>query len=267
MPNDLVGSLCADLEAEHADLERILVGLPPADWDKPTPAEGWSVRDQVAHLWVGDDRARFAVSEPEAFKAERTDEAKRWATRDRIMEQARTMAPDALLGAFREERARMLEAFRAADPGVRVPWYGPDMSVASFITARIMETWAHGQDIIDAVGGDREPTERLRHIAYIGFRARPFSYSIHNRELPAEEVAVELTAPNGEVWVWGDSSGPNRIRGSALDFCRVITQRRHVTDTGLRVEGPLAEEWIAIGQAFAGPPGTGRRPGQFPKGK
>lgn len=266
MSNKLIDDLCADLAAEHADLDRILAALPAEDWEKQTPAQGWLVRDQVAHIWVGDDRARFAVSEPEAFKVERSDEAKRWETRDRFMADARKMAPADLLAAWRAERERMLAAFRAADPNVRVPWYGPDMSVASFITARIMETWAHGQDIVDTVGGERPLTPRLKHIAYIGYRARPFSYSIHNRQLPAEEVAVFLEAPDGETWSWGDPNGPNRIRGSARDFCLVITQRRHVNDTDLVVEGPLAQEWIAIGQAFAGPPGTGRQPGQFAKG-
>jgi hypothetical protein len=51
-----------------------------------------------------------------------------------------------------------------------------------------------------------------------------------------------------------------------MDFCLVVTQRRHPDDTDLAIEGPLAEEWMAIAQAFAGPPGKGRAPGQFPKG-
>ena len=32
------------------------------------------------------------------------------------------------------------------------PWYGPSMSARSFVTARLMETWAHGMDVADALG-------------------------------------------------------------------------------------------------------------------
>jgi len=146
-----------------------------------------------------------------------------------------------------------------------VPWYGPPMSAASKITARLMETWAHGQDVADALGRTRVATDRLRHVAHIGVGARPFSYAINGRELPADPVRVELIGPSGDQWTWGDPDAANVVRGSALDFCLVITQRRHRDDTDVVAEGPLADEWLAIGQAFAGPPGTGRQPGQFPR--
>jgi uncharacterized protein (TIGR03084 family) len=265
MPIDL-SALCADLAAEHADLDRILAGLSPPDWDAPTPAAGWLVRDQVAHLASGDTRARLAATDPAAFEAHRAEVAKdRDAFSEQTLRLGRSSTPADLLAHWRAERDQMLSAFRSLDPAARVPWYGPAMSAASFITARLMETWAHGQDIVDTVGAERVPTPRLRHIAHIGVRARPYSYSIHNKELPREDIYVELEAPGGETWRWGDAAAPNRIRGSALDFCLVVTQRRHRDDTDLVVEGPLAEEWLSIAQAFAGPPGTGRRPRQYPK--
>jgi uncharacterized protein (TIGR03084 family) len=134
-------------------------------------------------------------------------------------------------------------------------WYGPPMAARSFITARLMETWAHGQDIVDTFGVDRVATDRLRHVAHIGVRARPFSYSLHHRELSAADVRVELTGPGGDVWQWGESS-TQVVSGAALDFCLVVTQRRHAADTGLRVVGDEARQWIEIAQAFAG--GIGR---------
>ena len=94
----------------------------------------------------------------------------------------------------------MLDAASVLDPSTRVPWYGPAMAARSFITARLMETWAHGQDVVDALGVARIPTARLRHVAHIGVRARPFSYAIHNMTMPAGDVAVRLTGPNGEEW-------------------------------------------------------------------
>jgi uncharacterized protein (TIGR03084 family) len=153
------------------------------------------------------------------------------------------------------------------DPTTRVPWYGPSMAARSFVTARLMETWAHGQDIVDALGVTRTPTARLRHVAHIGVRARPFSYALHGLTLPAIGVAVRLTGPDGQEWTWGewesDKSPLNSVSGSALDFCLVVTQRRHLFDTGLDVVGDVAIEWMTIAQAFAGGVGAGRAPGQF----
>ena len=168
-----------------------------------------------------------------------------------------------LLEWWRTGRAAMLDVFRGLDSKTRIPWFGPAMSAVSFATARLMETWAHGQDIVDTLGIERAATERLRHVAYIGVRARPFSYRIHDQEPPTAEVRGELVSPAAELWTWGDAQASNRVCGTALDFCWVVTQRQHVADTALRIQGPIATEWMQIAQAFAGPPGTGREPGQF----
>jgi uncharacterized protein (TIGR03084 family) len=157
----------------------------------------------------------------------------------------------------------LLEALRPLDPKARLPWYGPSMGATSFATARLMETWAHGQDVVDALGLTRPATARLRHVAHIGVRARPFAYATRARDLPAVDVRVELTAPDGDVWTWGEAAVADRIVGPALDFCLVVTQRRHPDDTALVATGAAATEWLAIAQAFAGPPGPGRAPGQF----
>jgi len=161
------------------------------------------------------------------------------------------------------ERARLVHALRTVDPSSRIPWFGPDMSPASKATARLMETWAHGQDIVDALHLDRAPTARLYHVAYIGVRAVPNSFRANGRAVPDVGVYVALDSPQGDRWVWGDVDAENRVEGDALDFCLVVTQRRHVDDTDLVVTGEMAREWMQIAQAFAGPPGAGRQPGQF----
>ena len=176
----------------------------------------------------------------------------------------RAMKPMAVLSWLTSARGAMLVAFRALDGKTRLPWYGPPMAATSFATARLMETWAHGQDVADAVGASRTPTDRLRHIAHIGVRARPFSYATNRRSVPDGQIRVALRGPSGELWTWNDDAGDNNsVTGDAIDFCLVVTQRRHVSDTALRVEGELANDWIRIAQAFAGAPGTGRAPGQF----
>jgi uncharacterized protein (TIGR03084 family) len=154
----------------------------------------------------------------------------------------------------------------ALDPATRVPWYGPSMGARSFITARLMETWAHGQDVADALSVVRRPTERLRHVAHIGVRTRPFSYVLRGLTMPEVDISVRLAAPDGEEWEWGESS-TDFVLGSALDFCLVVTQRRHLTDTNLTVVGDAATEWMSIAQAFAGGTGSGRDPGQFTSAK
>ena len=173
------------------------------------------------------------------------------------------MSGAALVEWLHRARATMVTALAGLDSAARVPWYGPDMSVASAITARIMETWAHGQDIADGLGEDHPPTRALRHVAHLGARTMRNSYDTHGLPVPTDPVRVELVGPGGDRWAWGDEHASNSIVGPALDFCLVVTQRRHVTDSSLVARGPVAAEWLSIAQAFAGPPGAGRAPGQF----
>ena len=253
--------LTDDLMAETEVLRALLVGLPDSDWELATPAEGWAVRDQISHLAYFDDAAVLSATDPDAFQAELAKMlADGGLSPDDIAARYRGLAPDRLLAWFDESRARLVSTFAALDPGTRVPWYGPPMSAASSVTARLMETWAHGQDVVDALAARREPTQRLRHVAHIGVRAMPFSYALRGRPAPDTPVRVELTAPGGELWTWGPEGVPDLVRGSALDFCLLVTQRRHRDDLALEVTGPVATEWLAIAQAFAGEPGKGRAP-------
>ena len=255
-----------DLTAEQASLDAVVAGLPSAAWDVVTPAEPWTVRDQISHLAFFDEQATAAASRPEEFLAGLTAAATDVdAFMNEPLERGRRMAPPAVLEWWRDARAAATHAFASLAPTTRVPWFGPAMSPASFVTARIMETWAHGQDIVDTLGIDRTPTDRLRHVAHIGVRARPFSYTTRGLAVPAEDVGVRLKAPSGDTWAWNESA-QQTVTGDALDFCLVVTQRRHVDDTRLTVDGPLAAEWMSIAQAFAGPPGSGRSPGQFAGG-
>jgi uncharacterized protein (TIGR03084 family) len=254
--------ICDDLMAEHAALDQVLEQV--EDWDMATPAEGWSVRDTISHLWFFDQRALLALTDPEAFAADAAELLASGGTEASVVP-GREVTPPALHAHWRHDRDRLIAHARTVDPAARVPWYGPAMGARSFITARLMETWAHGQDVVDAIatvvpGVERPSTDRLRHIAHIGVRARPFSYAINQIELPSVEVYVGLEAPDGSLWEWGNPDSSDTVRGSALDFCLLVTQRRHRDDLALTVAGPAATEWIAIAQAFAGPPGGGRDP-------
>ncbi|MFR9806014.1 TIGR03084 family metal-binding protein [Pseudonocardia sp. RS010] len=256
-----MAALAEDLAAETAVLRALLVGLDEPGWGRDTPAAGWTIADQVSHLAHFDDVALQAATDPEAFVAARAGiEAEGGIDPDRIAESYRHLSGAELLDRFDRSRARLVETFAAFDPGTRVPWFGPPMSVASSLTARIMETWAHGQDVADTVGVERAPTARLRHVAHIGVGARAYSYVVNGLEAPRTPVRVELRAPDGSTWTWGPDDAAGRIAGDALDFCLAVTQRRHLDDVHLTADGPIAREWMSIAQAYAGAAGTGRAP-------
>lgn len=257
-------SICDDLVAEHDDLDGLVSGLTDSQWLIETPSPGWAIRDQISHLWFFDQRALMALDDPLAFSDDMHRLLASGGT-DPSIQPGRSVEPAELLHGWREDRRRLIDAASGLDPSQRVPWYGPSMAARSFITARLMETWAHGQDVADALGIDRRPSARLRHVAHLGVRARPFSYAVNGLAVPEAEVTVDLTGPDGESWQWGPAGAEpaNVVSGSALEFCLVVTQRRHLADTNLTVIGEAAVEWMAIAQAFAGGPGSGRRPGQF----
>ncbi len=257
---DVVAGLLAELQEESADLDRLVAPLDEAGWHTATPSPGWDIADTIAHLGSTDDAAYRALTDPPGFAdwLQNVVAVDVGGFLEHQVDPAREMSCADLLQWWRDGRARLVAAASAADPSERVAWFGPPMSLPSFVTARLMETWAHGQDVVDVLGADRPPTMRLRHVADISVRARKWSYTVHGVELPSTGVRVELDAPDGSVWTWGEPGEPDLVTGPALDFCLLTTQRRHRDDVALTATGPHAEEWLGIAQAYAGPPGEGR---------
>ncbi|SNT47542.1 TIGR03084 family metal-binding protein [Rhodococcoides kyotonense] len=255
-------ALLDELRVESATLTKLLAGLTDSDWDIDTPASGWSVRDQVTHLAYFDDTANDALRNPSRFRIDATELTKNGTDfPDRIAELYRPVTPTDLLLWFERSRTDLLATFENAGPRDRAPWYGPDMSAASSVTARLMETWAHGQDIYDALGVVHPTSPGLRSISHLGISTFAFVHTLNGREVPTSPVRVELTAPDSdEVWTWGPDDAEDRVTGPAGDFALAVTQRRHLTDTELTVTGSTARSWMTIAQAFAGAPGSGRAP-------
>jgi uncharacterized protein (TIGR03084 family) len=256
-----MAALAADLAAESAVTRALVAGLDEPTWHTPTPAAGWDIADQVGHLAYFDGAAVRSAVHPDEFRAELAAAAASGdLDADLIVGRYRDLTGAQMLAWFDGARGELLETFTRLDPRLRLPWFGPPMSAASSLTARLMETWAHTQDIADALGVTREPTGRLRHVAHIGIGARAYSYAVRGQTVPDTPVRVELTAPDGTLWTWGPDDATDRITGTALDFCLLVTQRRHRDDLALTVVGPGAAHWVAIAQAFAGPAGPGRTP-------
>ena len=252
--------LLADLGAEGDALDAVVAGLDDTAWRSATPAEGWTVAHQIAHLAWTDDQSLRAATDPERFAAEAAGaDARRLAAEvDDAAAAGAAEEPARLLARWRVSRTALTAALAALPDGARLPWFGPPMSVASMATARLMETWAHGLDVTDALRRPPSASSRLRHVAHIGVRTRDFAFAQHGLPVPAEPFRVELAAPDGGTWSWGPEDAAQRVTGPALDFCLRVTQRRHRADLDLSATGRDADRWLDIAQAFAGPPGPGR---------
>ncbi|CAN5205704.1 TIGR03084 family metal-binding protein [soil metagenome] len=265
--NDTMRELIEDLEAEQADLDRILVGLADDDWDRPTPAVPWTIRDTVSHLAFFDERQTQSIEDPAGFAAEVNQRLT--GDYDKYMaigfERGRAMSPSQLLDWWRHARAKELAALATVEPDARLAWYGPPLRAGNAAIARLMETWAHGQDIVDALELSRAPTIRLFRIAELGVKT--FSWSFANRGLdaPDRKVRVALRGEGGRTEVWNDDQDDS-VTGPVEEFCLVVAQRINYRDTHLVIEGEVAKQWMEVAQIFAGPPGPGRpaREDEFP---
>ncbi|QBJ95643.1 TIGR03084 family protein [Rhodococcus sp. ABRD24] len=254
-----VKKIVEDLRAEGDQLDALVADLTDREWATPTPAVGWTVAHQIGHLMWTDRASLLAVTDGEGFAAQL---AEAWKNPlgfvDEGAEAEALRPPAELLADWRAGREQLAAVLESLPSGTKIPWYGPPMGAASMATARLMETWAHGRDVADALGVATQPTDRLKHIARLGVRTRDFAYSVNQLTPPSVEFRVELTAPDGTVWEWGPPDAPQRVTGPAEDFCLLVTQRTHRDDTALRATGADAEAWLGIAQAFAGPSGTGR---------
>ena len=257
----LLPGLLADLAEESATVDALVSDLSDAGWATPTPAEGWTIAHQIGHLAWTDDQALLAVRAPDEFTGTlRKAAAQLGAAVEAGAQEGAATAPRDLLARWRQGRADLVRELEELPEDERIPWYGPPLSAPSLVTARLMETWAHGLDVADALGRPRVTTPRIRQVAHLGVRTRDYSFAVHGIAPPREEYRVELAGPGGEVWVWGPEDAADRVTGTAVDFALLVTQRIHRDDTDLLTQGDGARRWLQIAQAFAGPPGAGRDP-------
>ena len=255
----VVDGLVDDLAAESAALDDLVGPLTPQRWATQTPAPGWTIAHQIGHLlWTDRLSLTSIVDEPgfQVLLAEAGTNPSGFV--DAAAEELAATPPAQLLSDWRSTRPKLHRALREVPDGRKLLWFGPPMSAASMATARLMETWAHGLDVADALGAPPSATARLKSIAHLGVRTRNFAYSVHGQTPPAEEFRVELTAPDGGLWSWGPDAAAQKVSGPALDFCYLVTQRRPRATLALTAQGADAEHWLGIAQAFAGPPGGGR---------
>ena len=258
-----MNDVLADARAEYEELSHFLETLKIEAWGEPTIFFGWTIRDELMHLHLVDDFGRVALESRDAFH-QLVLEVRAGQTVGRELSQLMRerygqLAPAALLQVWREGYHLLLDQIVARPADARMPWFGPDMGMLAFATARQMEVWAHGQDVYDMLRIRRPIHPRLRNICELGVRTQGWSFRNRGLERPPPPQ-VDLAGPFGEPWVW-NAGASERISGTAEDFALVVTQRRHMNDTSLVIEGESARRWMQIAQCFAGAPETGPAPG------
>ena len=258
-PNDRLAAVLADLTAEGDQLEALVAPLDEAGWRTATPADGWDVAHQVAHLAWTDEVAVAAATDKPAWDAIVTRALEDpTGFVDAEADIGAKAPPDRLLARWRSARSALARMLGERPGGEKIPWFGPPMSATSMATARLMETWAHARDVADGLGTPLPPDDRVRHVVHLGVRTRDFAFATHGLEPPAEEFRVELKLPGGEPVAYGPADAAQSVHGSAYDFALLVTQRAHRDDLDLTSSGADADRWLDIAQAFAGPPGAGR---------
>lgn len=264
-PSPMQG-ICTDLRVEYDTLDQLVAPLTAEQWNQLTPFYKWTIYDEIAHLYYFDSTALLATTSREDFAAHAPGMNKELIGNDSfadiINRRIGVLGPVDLLNKWRIVRDQLLKNLEILGPKDRLPWYGPDMSALSFTTARLMETWAHGQDVYDAIRSRRETTDRIRSIAHLGVST--FAWTFKNRclKVPEHLPTVNLRAPSGGTWRWDGGDSVNYVNGSAEEFCLVVTQRRNIADTNLQILGKSAKRWMEIAQCFAGPVADGPAPGQ-----
>ncbi|GAA2808098.1 TIGR03084 family metal-binding protein [Crossiella cryophila] len=238
-----------DLVAEGDDLDALISATP--DWSQPTPAAGWTIAHQIAHLAIADENVLTAIRTPEAFDLVLKQAEAAGSDHADLDAAAGAATPRAeLLERWRTGRTELATALRDLPLDHAFPWFGSQLTATLMVPLRLMETWAHGQDILDTLGVTRLPTGRLRHIAALGVVGRELSFYAAQLPTPPAPFRVELTGPDGETWTWGPADADQVVGGSALDFCLRVTHRRSLDQTRLTAVGPDARKWLEIARVF-----------------
>lgn len=252
-----------DFLAESEALADLIEPLTDEELERPTGFKGWTLNNVIRHLHVWNYAADLSLTDANAFdtfyaQVGSSVDGGLKAFEERHLE---GLGGRALVALWRDFYQQMADRFRDADPSLRVKWAGPSMSARSSITARLMETWAHGQEIYDELGVVRENADRIQNIVVLGNNTYGWTYAVRGETPPEPRPHLLLTAPSGAIWTYNPPSETHAVEGFAEEFCQVVTQVRNIADTSLRVSGANATDWMSKAQCFAGPPETPPAPG------
>lgn len=246
-----------DFRQESRVLAEAIANLSEAAFDTPTLFKGWTIDDVIGHLHLFNVAALKSLESDAAFAAFFAPLAADLGKGASFLEIQYPwldgLRGRALFSAWADGAEQLADAFAEMDPKRRLKWAGPEMSALSSVTARQMETWAHGQAVFDVLGHSRDDGDRIRNIAHLGVTTFGWTFRNRGRDMPEPAPHVVLTAPSGTVWEWNDPQDDNRVTGSAVGFCQAVAQTRNVADTDIVTIGEGAAQWMAWAQCFAGP--------------
>jgi uncharacterized protein (TIGR03084 family) len=249
--------ICLDLLAEYDELNAVLSTLTEQQWQQKSLFKDWSIYDHVEHLHFFDLQGLNAIQQPKTFEhyvAQFKEKTKVQSFVEIARDHIGLQSHQQLLSKWSSTYIELIQCLQTFSTEQKLPWFGPPMSALSFISARLMETWAHGQSILDTLNISRVETERLYYIAELGVKTFSWSFKGKNLPVPVIKPFVELTSPNGDIWQWNDPQSTSKVSGSALGFCQVVTQTRNAADTDLVINGKYAKQWLEVAQCFAGKP-------------
>ncbi len=254
-----------DFREESDALYQLLEPIAADDYQRKTQFKDWTINDVLGHLHMWNWAADISLNDSDAFEKFLASLIEALTTGTSLQDfegnWRKGLNNKELLQEWRSFYIKTSKLFEEADPKLRVKWFGPDMSVRSSITARLMETWAHGQEVYDMLGVVRKNRDRIKNIAVLGVNTFGWTYTNRSMDTPKDKPYVKLTAPSGEIWEWNDPSTDNLVEGAAEDFCQVVTHVRNIGDTSLNVVGETATQWMSIAQCFAGPAVDPPKPG------
>ncbi|MBL4584551.1 MAG: TIGR03084 family protein [Pseudomonadales bacterium] len=251
-----------DLRAEGEQLYTFLKTLKEEDWSKTTTFKSWTINDVVEHLHFSDYMAVTSHKGEDDFKAMMAEMMDPKLKKGEFSKKVTGNTSGVeLLERWKVLFEDMCDRFVATEPSRRLPWFGPDMGISMFATARLMETWSHSWAIYDVIGVPKVSTDVIKNIVTIGVKTYGWTFVNRKETAPEPKPYVKLTAPSGEVWDWNEPQADNMVEGDAVEFCQVVTQVRNIADVNLTVTGGPANQWMDIAQCFAGPPNDPPVPG------
>ena len=247
-----------DFLEESRQLYKLLISRQKSDYYKKTQFKNWTIDQVLGHLHIFNHAANISLKTPDEFERFFSPISKAMSSGMKLVDTQVDwlggLSGRHLLDAWWTGVVETSENYFVADPRARLKWVGPKMSARSSITARQMETWAHGQEIFDILGQKRVEHDRVKNIVHLGVAT--FGWTFENRQMtiPHQSPYVRLRSPSGLIWEWNDYSKTSVIEGSAVDFASVVTQTRNIRDTSLKITGEVSKRWMNMAQCFAGPP-------------
>ncbi|PQM56506.1 MAG: TIGR03084 family protein [Rhodobacteraceae bacterium] len=255
-----------DFLKESKALHDLMVGRKKSDFRKITQFKDWAISDVFGHLYIFNLAAIKTLESSLTFDSFFKPIWQGLEAGQSFLEvQTPFLKNYDDLGVFEIWWKSCLDihkAYSEVDPKRRVKWAGPEMSARSSITARQMETWAHGHEIFDCLGISRREEDYIENIVHMGVST--FGWTFVNRQLPVpgEAPYVSLILPSGKFVSYNEESNSSFVKGDAVDFCQVVTQTRNILDTSLKIKGEAARQWMNLAQCFAGRPEDPPRRGQ-----